>query len=407
MKLRYLLSHSLVGHAAALGGATFIMAMCGIATNVIWTRWVPQEVFGGFKVIFAFVNIVGTVCLLGAGQAALMSAAQNADGNLIRLVRGKLLANVGGSTLLLLAAGYYAYGIGDSEPIAYGLLAAAILFPTYNIIDLWTSWLNGKGLFQELATGRALIYILPLISVVFISFFKITYIWLVVLIYFVLTSIQNIMMLRRIFLLRNNTNDDQGVLMHGRHATLAMMLAGITSLDVVILNHFFSTSDVAVYSVAFVLPELIRSILAVLNQLFAPKLNAGQSLSIFWKDYKGIFFIISTGLVALGIGGFIFLPVLVPFLFSESYIKSAEYSSWLWLVMASVGSLGVLGNALIATKKLVYVYGSFLGQPILLAAFYVIFAADGVSGMVMARILAMVALHLFYLLGFFSEINNN
>lgn len=407
MDLRSLFKHRQVGHAAVLGGATFIMALCGIATNVIWTRWLPQEVFGGFKVVFALVNMVGTVCLLGTGQATLMSAAQNADGNLIRLIRGKLFANVGGSLLLLVAAGYYVYGANSNGSIAFGLVSAALIFPVYNITDLWTSWLNGKSRFRELATGRALIYILPLSSLVSVVFFDISELWKVALIYFTLTSLQNIIMLKRILALRANSTCDEGILAVGRHATFAMMLGGIVSLDVLILNHFFSAADVAIYSVALVLPDLIKSLLSIIGQLFAPKVNAGQPLSVFWANYKEIFLILTVGLVAVGVIGFFLLPLVVPLLFSEKYIASAQYSKWLWIVMSCIGPFGILGNALISTRKIVFTYGTFLGYPILLVILWSIFATEGVAGIVIARILAMVGLHLFYAAGFFMIIKNS
>jgi O-antigen/teichoic acid export membrane protein len=404
MDIRHLLKHRLLGQAGSLGGAALIMAMCGITTNVIWARFVPQDTYGGFKVIFAIVNMIGTVCLLGTGQATLMSAAQNADGNLRGLIRAKLIANFGGSLLLLVAACYYDFYTVATKSIAYGLVAAAILFPMYNITDLWTSWLNGKGRFQELANGRALIYILPMSSVFAVAFFSISELWHVAFIYFALTSIQNIVMLRRVMALRANSKDDEGILALGRHATLAMMLGSIVSLDVIALNHFFSTADVAVYSVALVLPDLIKSLLAIINQLFAPKVNAGQDLTIFWINYKSTFLALTIGLAVIGVVGFSLLPIFVPFFFSEKYIASAQYSKWLWLVMASVGSFGILGNALIASRKIIFIYCSFLGYPILLAILYLILIPHGVAGMVLARILAILGLHFFYALSFFLQI---
>lgn len=404
MDIRHLLKRPLIGHAGSLGGAALIMAICGVTTNVIWARFVPQDTYGGFKVIFAIVNMVGTVCLLGTGQATLMSAAQNADGNLLRLIRAKLIANVGGGLLLLAAAGYYVCCSVAAKSIASGLVAAAILFPIYNITDLWTSWLNGKGRFRELATGRTLIYIFPMSSVSAVAFFSVSELWKVVLVYFTLTSIQNIVMLRRVMTLRTNSTNDEGILALGRHATFAMLLGGVVSLDVLILNHFFSAKDVAIYSVSLVLPDLIRGGLAIINQLFAPKVNAGQQLTVFWLNYKKTFLVLTIGLVVIGLVGFFLLPVVVPLLFSEKYIASAHYSKWLWLVMASVGSFGVLGNALIATRKVVFTYGAFVGYPILLAIFFFVFAGEGVAGVVMARILAIVGLHLFYAAGFYIVI---
>ena len=407
MQLRYLLKSPLMGRASALGGATLIMAVCGISTNLIWANLVPQEIFGGFKVIFAIVNMIGTLCLLGTGQASLMSAAQNADGNLARLVFTKLIANAGGSLLLLTAAFYYTHSVGSSESIAIGLVVAALLFPVYNISDIWTSWLNGKARFRELATGRALIYILPLFSMITVVIFSISELWQVVLIYFTLTGVQNVIMLKRVLNLRAKLTNDEGILRLGRHATFAMMAGGIVSLDVIILNHFFSVIDVAIYSIALVLPELLKALLTIINQLFAPKVNDGRPLAIFWQTHSNNFLIITIGLIVIGVVGFFLIPIIVPLLFSEKYIASSQYSKWLWLVMACVGSLSLLGNLLIATRKLIFTYGAFLGYPILLTILLFSYVADGVAGIVTARVLAMVGLHLFYGVGFYLSIKQS
>jgi O-antigen/teichoic acid export membrane protein len=344
---------------------------------------------------------VGTLCLLGAGHAALMSAAQRADGNLERIVRAKSLANAGGSLLLLLTAVYYLFAANSTLPITFALIVLAILFPAYNLSDIWTSWLNGRSEFGELAKGRVLIYFLPLSSVAMVAIFGITALWQVVAVYFTLVGAYNLVMLRRILVSRSNVTVDEGVLRHGRHMTAAMVFGGLTSLDVLILNHYFPAAEVAVYAVAFVLPELVRSLLVVVNQLIAPKLNNGQSLTEFWLKFKNFFLVLTASTFTLGVVGFFALPIVIPMLFSNEYVAAGSYSKWLWLATACLGSFGLLANALLATKKLVFTYSMHVGYPVLVCSLYFAFANDGPDGMIKARIIAMTTISLFYAISFY------
>ena len=183
----------------------------------------PAETFGQFKVVLGVIGFAGTFCLLGIGQVALMSASSKADGNLARLIRAKLLANIGGALLILGAAAYYFWGRADSNALVRGLLAAAIIFPFYNSSDLWMSWFNGKGRFGSLAAGRLITSALALCAVLLMVFIHIEEVWLAVILFLVLLSAQNVLMLSRALRLRDNAEHNEDLMRFGRHATLALM----------------------------------------------------------------------------------------------------------------------------------------------------------------------------------------
>ncbi len=374
---------------------------CGLLANVIWARWMPQETYGGFKVAFNIVSLVGTLCLLGTGQAVLMSAAQRLDGNLYPLIRSKLLANLGGALLIIIASAYYAFIERASREIALALAVAAIFFPAYNLSDIWASWFNGRSRFTDLAIGRILASVLPLIGLAGAATLGVIELWTVVLVCFVLLSIQNVCMLMRVYSARENESGDRSILLSGRHANVAMMFGSLIALDVVILNHRFSANEVAVYALALVFPELVKSVFAIVNQYFAPRLNIGNSISVTWANVRRKFTAVSLFFVFIAAVGWVCIPILFPYLFSEKYADSAVYAKWLWLFSALSGVSTLLGVTLIATKRPMFIYGAFVGHPVLLLAMYLLFSSEGVAGMVFARIVGTVALAAFYVFGFF------
>lgn len=384
-----------------------VTLVCGIAATVVWARLMPQETFGQFKVILSILGVVSAFCLLGTSQAAIMSASKGADGNLVRLLRGKLLANVGGGLAILGAAAYYAWGREESSPIAIGLLVAAFLFPLYNTSDIWMSWLNGKSKFRVLASGRIVTALLTLASITVMGIFGVVDIWIVILLYVLILAIQNFTMLRLALGFRNGNAKNDNILRFGRHATLAMSFGSLLALDMVILEHYHSASDVAIYAVVLLFPDQIKALFSIFNQAFSPKMYGQASLSELWRGFRHQFLVLTACFVAIGVAGFLLLPIITPLLFSDKYAQAAEYGKWLWLAIAAFGSLTFLGTALTTTQKPLFIYAPYVGYPILLGGLYIAWAEDGIAGMVAARVIASVLLALFYFFSFFFYLKSH
>lgn len=395
-----LLQQKGVANLGVLALAQAATMVFGLLTNVIWARCMPQETYGGFKVVFNFVNIVGAFCLLGAGQAALMSASQKMDGNLHQIIRSKLLANVGGAAMILLASAYYAFWDQSSPGLALALVVAATFFPIYNISDIWASWLNGRSSFNKLSLGRILTSVMPMVGLAVAVAAGIMELWSIVLVYFVVLGLQNAIMILQIYSTRENEKCDRSIISLGKHTSVAMVFGSLSGLDVVLLNQKFSANEVAVYAVAQVFPEMMKSLFSVCTQLLNPHIYAGQSLSEFWGGFRPKFIILTCVFSVIGIIGFFIIPWATTLLFSDVYIRSAEASKWLWLSIAGFGSSTYLGLALISTKQKFFTYAVFIGYPVILTSLYFLFSNYGIEGMVGARILAVSILCGFYCLGF-------
>jgi O-antigen/teichoic acid export membrane protein len=96
----------------------------------------------------------------------------------------------------------------DSVALAAGLLAAALLFPTYNSNDVWAGWLNGKGQLASLAAGRLLASGLALCAVVLMVLFHVGIVWLAIATLLALLPAQNVIMLSKALRLRANQESD-------------------------------------------------------------------------------------------------------------------------------------------------------------------------------------------------------
>ena len=352
----------------------------------------PQETFGQFKVVMAFLGVVSAFCLLGTSQAAVMSASKGADGNLALLLRGKFLANIGGAILILGGAAYYAWLRNSSGPVAIALMAAALFFPLYNTSDVWIAWLNGKSEFRVLANGRIVTALLTFVTVLTLGLVGDTDVWVIVVVLVAALSAQNAFLLSKALKYRSGAIEDKTLICLGRHATVAMLFSALLALDVVILDYYFNPGDVAIYAVALLFPDQIRAIFSIFIQTISPRMYRYESLIELWAGFRTEFLVLTLGFVFIAVLGFFLFPVMIPWLFSEKYAVAAEYGKWLWLTIGLLGSTSFLGVALTARHSLITIYATGVGYPLCLGALYFYWIEEGIEGMVTARIVATCAM---------------
>jgi O-antigen/teichoic acid export membrane protein len=372
---------------------------CGLLVTIAWTRLMPQEMFGEFRIVLAMHSFAGGFCLLGIGHAAVMSAASNKDGNLLRLVWMKVLANVFGATLIAGSAIYYSWSLTGSSALVTALLAAAILFPLYNLSDLWISWLNGKSRFDLLSFGKILMGAFPLVVVASAAALRIFELCVIVLFVMALVAVLNVMLL--VLVIRRLQNDDRDSTINnfGSHSSVALLVSSLMSIDILVLNHFYSVADVAIYAIVTQFPPLAKAVASIFGQLLSPQIYRAQSPWEAWQTIRRPFILLTLGFFGLGVVGFLVIEPAIELLFPATYAPAAAYSRWLWLVGCSTGSTNLLGMILLGTKRPLFLYAPYIGYPVTLAALYFLLGSQGLDGLVMARIIAMIGLAGFYVGG--------
>lgn len=365
----------------------------------------PVEMYGQFKVIIGVISFSGAFCSLGIGQIALMSAARGVDGNLGPLIRKKFVTNWFGSFLIMCVAAYYFFLRKDSIELAYGLALAALIFPVYNIADLWPGWFNGKSRFFWLASARSINSALLLVVVTVIAVLDINSIWLAISMIMLSGSLINIWLINKALSLRSNSNHDSSLLRFGRHASIALMFSSVLALDVVFLENFHTLEVVAVYSVSLVLPSLLKAIFGLLGQVAAPRIYSTDSAAELWEYFKKKFIWLTLSFILLGVLGFLTIPFVVPLLFSEEYMVAGSYAKWLWLVICCSGSFSYLGSALLATKKPKYTYIPNMGAPAITVLLWITLIDYGAAGMIVARCVQAILLSVYYGFAFSNLLN--
>ncbi len=387
---------------AILGASQVVATACGFASTVVWARLMPQSDFGEYRLALAVVSIAGALSLMGLGQVAIMSAAQSRDGNFLAIVRTKAIGNLAGC-LFIVAAAFY-YWIEGSAILAGALFISACLFPAFNLSDIWNNWFNGKSWFGMLANGRIAQAILPLagLAVAIGVGVEGSAVWLVLLVSMGGTGLLNLLMLHIARQRLSNLDRDDTLKAFGYHNTLALGFTALVPLDVIVLDHWHSATDVAVYTLAVTLPVMLKSVFSVFAQFLSPRVYQATSIQASWDRLRAPLLLLTAAFAALGILGFSFMDDALLILFSERYSAAIEPGRWLWLATCLAGSSTLLGIPLLATRKTFFVYGANIGYPLVLVSLFVALGPFGIIGMVIARITAIFALACFYCIGFYS-----
>jgi hypothetical protein len=201
---------------------------------------------------------------------------------------------------------------------------------------------------------------------------------------------------------RQLSNDERDTSLNafGRHNTLALGFTALVPIDILILDHWHSTTEVAVYSLAVSLPLMLKGAFSVFSQLLAPRVYRASSIHAAWDSLRLPLLLLTSAFTAIGILGFTFLGEVMLLLFSDRYSASVEPARWLWLVTCLAGTSTLLGIPLLATRKPVFVYSVNVGYPLLLVSLFAALGFLGVNGFVIARIIAILGLAAFYCAGF-------
>lgn len=356
-----------------------------------------KDLYGEYRVILSVLSFIGAFCYVGMGQAALMSATRGFDGNFTPLIKTKLWANMLGAAAILLAAIYYAT-IRLEVGVAMGLLAAALLFPISNLVDGWTSWLNGKSSFRELSVGRVSLSFLSPISLLLVILAGARDLWIIVTITFFATGVLNLLMLRRAAKKRISAQSDQDTMSYARHATIALAFGSLLSLDVIILEHFHGAAEVATYAVALLLPDQLKVGFGLLNQAMAPKMYGTASFRKLLRELRPVFYkLVFVSLIIAAIGFFVF-PYAIKTLFTEKYGLAGEIGKWLWVFTALTAPINTfLGAAIVSRQHAGRTYVGSVGYSAILLGFCFAFLPDGAAGFVHARVATYFVTVLFHL----------
>jgi O-antigen/teichoic acid export membrane protein len=392
------------GSLWAIGGRVAsrgIAAAIGFLGSLVWANCFARETYGKYQLITAALAVVGAFCLRGLDDASLISSAKNRDGNLGVILRQRIAVSVAGALVL---AGWGVVRYRGADPaLMWGFAVAALTFVAIQPQTIWNAFVNGKRRFRLLMVGEVLIALASLVGVGAFALAGWTdgamLPW-VVLASLGLTGAVTLSLLAVLTGLTTNRERDPSIVRYGHHVTAASMLAWVFNSDRLIVGEVLAAPEVALLSVALILPNQVKVFFTAFEQVFLPNVTAAGSIREAWDYIKPRMTGLWASYTALGLLGFFLLPVVIPLVFSERYAASVPLARWLWLSMCLSSPFTFLASILNAQRDKVFLYLKSVASPaITLALFALLIPRYGVVGAVAARVAnhaLLVVLHVVY-----------
>lgn len=376
---------------AGLIATRLVVATAGFFASALWAHSFSKETYGRYQILTAALSVVASFCLTGLDDATLISSARRKDGNLRVIRRLRMTASTIG------AIGIAAWGVlrywEDDPDLALTFVIAASLFVPLQLNSIWQQFTNGKGKLRALTIGQILLASGNLVAVA--AFVVIDATSSSVLPWIVLTSqamTAAIGIALQFTLQQETTDTDPEIIKYGHHVTFASLIAWALNADRLIVGEVMTASDVAVLSIAIVLPAQVKIFFNAFEQVFLPGVTKAASVAVAWDYMRSRMVPFAAFYIALGILGALLLPVVIPIAFSDRYVAAVPYARWLWLSTCLSAPFAFLATILNSQQDRRFLYTRRLTSQVgLLVLFLVLIPLFGLVGAVIARILNHVS----------------
>ncbi len=176
-----------------------------------------------------------------------------------------------------------------------------------------------------------------------------------------------------------------GLEKYGKNLTFLNLISSLTSqIDKLMIFHFFSATDLAIYSIAMGVPDQIKSLIGPIYQLSFAKYSKYNyekiKKNIFNKYFKLLIFIFSLIVIY-----FVLSPLLFKILFPQ-YLKSILYSQIYSISLLASANI-LLISALESQKKTNILYKFNFFGPFVLVLLYLYFINYGIIGLVISKVI--------------------
>lgn len=391
---RYFFNKSLFSGGIWLIGEKFFLMGKGLILTYLFANLVARDVYGEYQYVVAFLGAIAVVAYPGMGIAIVQALARNKDGVFCKAIQSSVRASLLGVVLLFFLA-LFQLAIGQLS-LAKIFIFLAIIFPGYAIMNYWRYYYTGKEQFYNLVRmGFFLEFISFIFSVVAIKFFPETMGLVLIGVIFPIPFF-----LALVFsLYKKNINlpSDNDNVAFGKKISIAVGISTLaTYIDKLLLAHFLGFAELAIYTIAMIIPEQAKG---VLNSFMVPLLPQ------YSKDFKKSdlvehFVLFSFYSMASIVGIYLTLPFLFKIVFPQ-YPESLIYVKYLLVVIFFVPFV-ILETFFRSQKKdRIVINATLLGSLSGIIAALVLVPYWGIAGAISAKTIGLLFQNGSFLVAYF------
>lgn len=375
----------LAGGGFWLSLGQIVSSVAALLSSIAFANLLPKETFGVYRYVLSVVSILTIPALPGITTAITQAVAKGLDGTIIPALKAKIRWGLLSALASIVVAGYY-YINGNNNLMLAFLISAAFL-PFMDSFGLYTALLNGQKKFRVMTMYGAITQLAATGSLV-TALFLTKNLALILLTYFASWTLMRYIFAKitiRKFL--GNKEVDTGAIAYGKHLSLIKIANIVASyIDRLFVFHFLGAIPLAIYSLAIALPEQIKGLLSIFDNLAFPKF-VDRTIEELKKSFKQRFL----RLFLLGIFVIVAYIIISPFLYKLFFPKYHEAIFYSQLFVISMLNLSLFHatTALKAQKRIKELYISNLVSPLFQIAIMLLFIVwQGLLGLIIARIIS-------------------
>lgn len=308
-----------------------VIILVGLCSTVLLTKFLSTNEFGNYRYLLGLAGIFGTFSLTGLGAAILQATAKKYP----HFYKETLLTNFLFSLpiSLLAATGAAYYYLNDNLNLAVGCVSIAVLQPIINTFSNRILFLQGAQQYKKaLLVQTSNSFVIAVITLSALFFTKNV---VVIFIFFLIGNIVANLLAHFLFQAKDDAPTPHEIFQkyksYAFHTSIRNSISLISSkLDVILLFTFLGANHLAIYTIAILIPEHVKSLIRNVVTLVIPKYVQRQDLSTTIKALPRRCLQVFIPLLVFSLLYILLAPYLYAILFPE-YQASVLYSQILAL----------------------------------------------------------------------------
>jgi O-antigen/teichoic acid export membrane protein len=263
-------------HYFLSGGLWLILAQAvtiffGVITTALFAHFLTEADYGVYKYLIGVAVLLSSLSLTGLGQSILQTAAKKYYGFYQQTLGTNFIYSLPITAISLLATGYYYHN--ENITLTIGFLLIALLQPLINTFQFIPTFLQGSRRFRESTTLQTVrIFTISLISLVTLYLTKdITLLFLAYLTGHLITNFASHLIFRPD---AQTVPNEIGAkyLNYAKHTSLRNIVTNVSNrADMVLVFTQLGAVELAIYTIATIIPEQIKGSFKNLASLLLPK----------------------------------------------------------------------------------------------------------------------------------------
>jgi len=366
--------------------------------SVILVRYVSKQFYGEFNYISSVFMLFGFFSLSGFGASVLRALSNHYFGTFKKWLKLGFTWSLAGSLLLV---GFGIYNLYLGEVRSYVFILLALIFPFYHLFNRWVVILQSVGKFKKMSGFVISKTIMTSVGNLFLLV-----IFRKNLIIFVVGSVLLFTLLGIYYHFRSvkhleNDKVEAGWKKSGYKLIFNNLFEyAYNTVDKIIIYKLIGVEAVAIYAIAIIWPENIKTILSNNLLVYFPKIFRISNEQYLKKIKQSLFWIFAISMLAL-VGSIIIIPLFIKILYGAQYLESVKYAT-IYAVVIPLHFYQVFTNkALLKINKEEYLsISQVIAGSISIICYLLLVPQMGIMGAVIGSIMfyvVMISMHLVFI----------